>query len=76
VNNTVVLNYEMAHAFVESNKNKNIFWDGWTIVKWAPGSNGYTQTNGMFRNGKWGYANRFPVSGNGTWRIPSKYVSS
>ena len=70
------LNYDQAHDFVEKNKSKGFFWDGYTIVKWSPGHNGFTQTNGMFRNNKWGYANKFHMTENGTWRVPSKYVSN
>lgn len=70
------LNYDQAHDFVEKNKSKGFFWDGYTIVKWSPGHNGFTQTNGMFRNDKWGYANKFYMTENGTWRVPSKYVSN
>jgi hypothetical protein len=68
------LNYEEAHKFVESKKNNGFFWDGYTIVKWSPGHNGYVQTNGMFRNGKWGYASKFTMTNKGTWMVPGKYV--
>lgn len=72
--NMTEFNYESAHVFVEKNKSNGFFWDGWNIVKWSPGHNGYTEVNGMYRSGKWGYANRYPVSNKGTWFIPSKYV--
>lgn len=74
--NITELNFKSAHNFVEQNKRKGFFWDGYTIVKWSPGHNGFTQTNGMFKNGKWGYANRYPLTNKGTWLVPSKYVTN
>jgi hypothetical protein len=68
------LSYKQAHDFVELNKKAGFYWDGYTIVKWSPGHNGYTQTNGMFKKNKWGYANWYPLTSKGTWLIPSKYV--
>jgi hypothetical protein len=68
------LSYKQAHDFVQLNKKAGFYWEGYTIVKWSPGHNGYTQTNGMFKNNKWGYANKYPLTSKGTWLIPSKYV--
>jgi len=68
------LTYKQAHDFVELNKKAGFYWDGYTIVKWSPGHNGYTQTNGMYKNNKWGYANSYHLTDKGTWLIPSKYV--
>jgi len=71
---TIELNYDQAHAFVEKNKNNYFYWDGYTIVKWTPGHNGFMQTNGLFKNNKWGYASRYKLNANGTWRISDKYA--
>ncbi len=68
------LNYEAAHSFVEKNKDQGFFWDGYTIVKWSPSSNGFMQPNGMFRNNKWGYSNRYNLTSSGTWEISDKYA--
>jgi hypothetical protein len=68
------LNYKEAHRFVETNKKEGFFWDGWEIVKWTPGHNGYFDPNGMFKNGKWGYVNRYFLNNKGMWLVPSKYV--
>lgn len=76
MNTIVELDYNDAHIFVDNNDRNGFFWDGWTIVKWSPGNNGYMQPNGMFRNGRWGYVNRYEVTKRGTWRVPSKYVNS
>lgn len=72
--NTTELNYQEAHAFVEKNKALGFFWNGWDIVKWTENSNGFTQKNGMFRNGKWGHAITVPLQSNGTWAVLSRYV--
>lgn len=70
------LNYDQAHEFVNANKGNGFFWDGYTIVKWSPGHNGYLQTNGLYRNNKWGYASRFSMTEQGVWILPGKYVKS
>ena len=74
--NMTELNWKQAHKFVDTHKKEGFFWDGWTIVKWSPGHNGYTETNGMFRNNKWGYSSRYLLTNRGTWLIPSKYVTN
>ena len=68
------MTYGQAHKFVDSNKKLGFYWDGYTIVKWSPGHNGFSQTNGMYKNNKWGYANKYSMTDQGTWLIPSKYV--
>jgi len=70
----MILDYEAAHNFVEKNKDKGFFWDGYTIVKWSPSNNGFMQPNGMFRNNKWGYSNRYNLTSSGTWEISDKYA--
>ena len=70
----VELDSVQAEKFVSANKPKGFFWDGWTIVKWSPGHNGYIQTNGMYRNNQWGYSSKFVMTKAGTWLIPNKYV--
>ena len=74
--NMTELTYQEAHDFVSKNKKSGFFWDGWTIVKWSPGHNGYTEVNGMFRKGKWGFANKYKLTNKGTWWVPSKYVAN
>ena len=67
-----VLDYDQAHEFVS--KSKSAFWDGWDIVVWKRNQNGTTNPRGMFRDGAWGIANRFPVTETGVWRLPDKYA--
>jgi hypothetical protein len=70
----IILNYEQAHKFVEKNKKMGFHWDGYSIVKWTPGHNGYMQKNGMFRNNQWGYASRYNVNSSGMWELNEKYA--
>jgi hypothetical protein len=70
----ITLNYKEAHDFVEKNKKNGFFWDGYTMIKWTPGHNGYMQKNGMFRNNQWGYASKYEVTKIGTWDVSDKYA--
>ena len=70
----IVLNYQQAHDFVEKNKSNGFFWDGYTIVKWSPSNNGFMQKNGMFKDGKWGFASRYNFNTKGLWELSEKYV--
>ena len=72
--NMIEFNYDSAHKFVADNKKNGFFWDGWDIIKWFPGHNGYTSTNGMYLKGKWGFGHRYKVTDKGTWLIPAKHV--
>jgi hypothetical protein len=70
----ITFNYDQAHAFVEKNKGMGFYWDGYTIVKWTPGHNGFMQKNGMFKNNQWGYSSHYKISSNGSWDINDKYA--
>ena len=74
MNNSVELDYNKAHAFVENNKNNNFFWDGWNIIHWIPNKRGMFDVKGMYHNNKWGIAYKYRVTRKGTWFIPQKYV--
>jgi hypothetical protein len=71
---TVELDYNSAHAFVEKNQRFGFYWNGWDIVKWTENENGFTQKNGMFRNNKWGHFIKIKLQDNGTWAVLKKYV--
>ncbi len=68
------LDYSAAHNFVDKNAGQGFYWSGWDIIKWTENPNGYTQKNGMFRNGKWGFFVTIPCGPQGTWRVLTKYV--
>ena len=72
--NVTELNFKEAHKFVDQNKKNGFYWDNFTIIKWSPGHNGFSQVNGMYKNNKWGYVSRYDLTDKGTWLIPSKYV--
>lgn len=64
--------HDAAHDIVS--KNPSLYWDGWDIIEWKKYDDAIFQKNGAFRNGKWGKCFRMPVSNNGTWKVPAKYV--
>jgi len=70
----ISLNYDQAHKFVEKNKKLGFYWNGYSIMKWTPGHNGYMQKNGMFRNNQWGYSLQYDVNSIGMWEISDKYA--
>lgn len=67
------VDYNTAHKIVDSNK--NLSWNGWTIIEWKKNPDGYWNKFGSFRNGSWGVERKMPVQDNGTWRVPVKYVA-
>lgn len=69
---TVSIGYDSAHEIVDANK--SLFWDGWTIIEWTKGAGAQFAKNGMYRNGMWGFANRYEPSAEG-WKVPVKYVA-
>jgi len=74
MSNLTELNYKDAHDFVEKNKFRGFYWDGWDMVKFTKNDNGYYQDNGMFRNNSWGYATKIKMTDKGTWKVLTKYV--
>jgi hypothetical protein len=70
----MIVNHDQAESIVKSNR--ELFWDGWTIVSWYRNPEGYSSKYGMFRKGSWGIARRFPMKSDGTWEIQNKYVKN
>ncbi|CAB5218211.1 hypothetical protein UFOVP204_93 [uncultured Caudovirales phage] len=70
----ITLTYDQAHSFVEKNKSNGFFWDNYTIIKFSPHKAAYTDKNGIFKNNKWGFANRYDLKQDGTWDISDKYA--
>lgn len=50
------------------------YWDNYDIVFFRPAQQGMYSKNGAFRNGQWGFANRSPVTDNGTWDVDFRNV--
>ena len=67
----MTLGWKAAHAYVarEAAAGNDVYWDGWTIVKFTPNRAAFMRKAGRFRNGQWGYENRTPVNDNGKWVI-------
>ena len=53
--------------------NKNLSWDGWSVVEVKPSKSAMFKTNGAFINGAWYIKNVYSYGDNG-WEIPNKYV--
>jgi hypothetical protein len=54
-------------------KNKDLSWDGWTVVHTYKSEKGSTSNRGRFIDGKWNIQTLF-VPNNTGWEIPDKYV--
>ncbi|HEY5445855.1 MAG TPA: hypothetical protein VIJ87_15580 [Pyrinomonadaceae bacterium] len=70
------LNISEAHRLVRTQRARGVdaFWDGYTIVFFNPQAKAIYSKKGIYRNGKWGYANRFPVGDDGTWKVDKRNV--
>jgi hypothetical protein len=53
--------------------NKQLSWDGWTVVETFPSEKAYFSKFGVYKNGKWQMKKEFTPSNQG-WEIPDKYV--
>lgn len=67
-----VSNLDQMEQIVSSQK--NLFWDGWTVVERTPNKEAMMDPKGVFINGNWYIQKRFVPSRDG-WKIPNKYVS-
>jgi hypothetical protein len=54
-------------------KNKDLSWDGWTVVHTYKSEKGSTSNRGRFIGGKWNIQTLF-IPNNTGWEIPDKYV--
>ncbi len=53
--------------------NKQLSWDGWTVVETFPSEKAYFSKFGIYKNNKWQMKKEFAPSSQG-WEIPDKYV--
>lgn len=65
-----------AEGFVRYQKGlgNDVRWEGWDIVFFREDYRGATSEDGAFRNGVWGFDNRFAVDSNGEWQIDYRNV--
>ena len=54
------------------NKNKNLFWDGWSVVHKERTEKGRSSKFGQLVNGKWHIVKRYEPSRSG-WEIPESF---
>lgn len=55
------------------NNNRNLTWDGWTVVNKFPSDRGSTSKDGVRDKGSWYIVRRYEPNENG-WDIPNKLV--
>lgn len=60
----------------EKRLGNDVRWDGWDIVFFRAADNGMYSKQGAFRNGQWGFENRFSVNGNGEYNIDIRNLRS
>lgn len=53
--------------------NKNLMWDGWTVVSLKPIRDGLTSVNTIRIKGRWYLQKRFEPTSEG-WNIPAKIL--
>lgn len=52
----------------------DVRWDGWDMVFFREAPQAVYSTDGVIRNGKYGFDNRSEVTGEGTWEIDYRNV--
>jgi hypothetical protein len=67
------LNELGVNVFIKRAKDIEPFWNNYDLIIWKKNPKGFSDSNGMFRNG-WGTAQKITVNNNGTWQLPNKYV--
>lgn len=65
-------------VFIKRNDSKNTeaFWDNYSLIIWKKDQSGFTNNKGSFRKNSWGIAEKFAVTNDGLWKLPSKYVKN
>lgn len=69
----IVENLEKMDQVVKSNK--NLFWDGWTVVHKERTEKGRSSKQGQLIKGKWHIVKRFEPSRSG-WNIPESLFNA
>jgi hypothetical protein len=66
-----ITNLQKMESIVD--KNKNLFWDGWTVVSFFPSESARTSNKGSLINGKWSIISKYTPNRDG-WNIPDKFL--
>jgi hypothetical protein len=53
--------------------NKNLFWDGWTVVSRHQSNKAKSSKDGIYLNNKWYISKRFEPNRDG-WDIPERLI--
>ncbi len=67
------LNELGVNIFIKRAKGIEPFWNNYDLIIWKKNPKGFSDLNGMFRNG-WGTAQTITVNDDGMWKLPGKYV--
>lgn len=70
------LDIKAAHKLVREQRamGNDCEWDGWTMVFYRPADHAVNNVNGVFRNGRWAFANRVEVTSEGIWQVDPRNV--
>lgn len=76
--NYKTIDFPAVDDFVEKQQaaGSNVWWDGWTMVFFIPHSKAYSDKNGCFNGGRWGFSYRVAPNNDGEWRVPLRHVKS
>jgi hypothetical protein len=69
--------FSAAHRMVRQQRamGNDVEWQGWdTIVFYRPDEKAVYNTDGVWRNGHWAFANRCVVNESGIWEIDARNV--
>lgn len=72
----IILNEKGVDVFISKYNEKRVkaFWVNYNLYLWQKTDNGFTSTEGMYKDNVWGIAKIIPISNSGTWGLPIKYV--
>ena len=70
------LNEAGINVLMKKNKTNatDMYWNNYSLIIWEKNIGGYSNTSGVYRNSSWGISKIFPITKNGIWELPKKYV--
>jgi hypothetical protein len=70
------LNVKGVEVFIKKSRSKQreSFWNNYDLIIWNKNHMGFYSKSGMFRNNSWGISEIFPISDDGIWEMPVRYV--
>jgi len=72
----LIKSVKQAEKFINQQRSlgNDVRWDNYDVVFFRPSEKGVTSKDGAFRNGVWGFENRFAVNESGEWNIDGRNV--